>query len=513
MRLVTCLNFATGAEDAGEESMGAPHSSNSGVASLAAYETSLLASSARPGGPASTRFRALIAVATTAAALLTGCAQPGPYTAALAVGPNVGVSIDAKQRVIFSHNVPAPTRDHPEQSFIATCAEPSPDALTAIGVSNGLSLNLGAGPASKAIDLSSAASESAAFIGLRTQSIQILRDQMYRLCEGYAGGAMDSAEFKAMQRRFQSTVMGLLAIEQLTGPVMASQALVLSSAQAHAGASAGDAAVTSAQQAVDAQRQKVTTALQDLNTKQAKVDADNKSISDNADQISAASDTATIDSLKATGKTLQTQLQSDLTDVKNSKVQLTQEQDTLSQLQQDLAQAKSKSSASASSSGELQAAIRANAASTESLSQSVRQIVSDVNATYLRDECLELMARLTMKGTDAGTAPKSDIAVVAGLCSTLLMQAAQERDLGARTLMASAQLKLDEVGLETLKEEDAAAAAARAAAPKPTPAKKAAAKKKVAAADAKPTDGAGTPPATPKPARVAGAGSAASATK
>lgn len=486
------------------------------VAFVAARGISAFAWGRRSDSAKSNRSRVAVLATAVVAAMLTGCAQPGPYTAPLIVGKDVGVSIDAKQRVVFSHGVHIPaTEGHPESDFTATCAEPSPDALTAIGVSNGLSLNLGVGPSSKAIDLTSATSESAAFIGLRTQSIQILRDQMYRLCEGYAGGAMDGAEFKAMQRRFQSTVLGLLAIEQLTGPVVASQALVLSTAQAHAGAGLGDATVTAAQQAVDAQRQKVTTAQQDVNTKQAKVDVDRKAISDNDAQIAAATDASTTDSLKMSGKSLQTQLQSDLLDVKNSQLQLSQERDTLSGLQLALSQAQAKSSASASSSGELQVAMRATAASTDTLAKSVREIVSDVNATYLRDECLELIARLTVSGVKIDNAPKSNIAVVAGLCTELLREAAQERHLEASALFAGAQLKLDEVGLETLKERDAEAAAVRAVSTNAAKTKKSTDKKKsdkTSGTGAKATQGGDSQAGAQKPdPKAVPAGSAASA--
>ena len=56
-------------------------------------------------------------------------------------------------------------------------------------------------------------------IGLRTQSIQLLRDAMYRICEAYWNDALDSESLIAMHRRFQNLMTGLLAIEQLTGAV------------------------------------------------------------------------------------------------------------------------------------------------------------------------------------------------------------------------------------------------------------------------------------------------------
>jgi hypothetical protein len=116
-----------------------------------------------------------------------------------------------------------------------TCAEPSPDAMSALSTSVGGGLS----DPKVAASFAYAQAQSAASIGLRTQSIQLLRDGMYRLCEGYAGGAIDGPEFNRQQRRYQNLMLSLLAIEQLTGAVVARQ---VGLGEGAASASTGDRA-------------------------------------------------------------------------------------------------------------------------------------------------------------------------------------------------------------------------------------------------------------------------------
>lgn len=101
-----------------------------------------------------------------------------------------------------------------------TCAMPSPDALTAAAARGGFQLD-NPGNAGGRIDVG--AMEAAASIGLRTQTIQTLRDGMYRMCEAYAAGGMDEFEYGIMMRRYQSHMVAILAVEQLTGAITPSQ--------------------------------------------------------------------------------------------------------------------------------------------------------------------------------------------------------------------------------------------------------------------------------------------------
>lgn len=96
------------------------------------------------------------------------------------------------------------------------CAEPSPDALTVLAASAAAQVDIeGKGSGS----LAAALSEAGGSMGLRTQSIQLLRDELFRICEAYMNGAIGEIDYRLMKRRVQSHVIALLAIEQLTGPV------------------------------------------------------------------------------------------------------------------------------------------------------------------------------------------------------------------------------------------------------------------------------------------------------
>lgn len=133
------------------------------------------------------------------------------------------ISLDAKQRVVISASVP---------NSAMVCAEPSPDSLSAYGAS--LTGTLSKSPIEQA-QLAAALAEQVASIGLRTQSIQLMRDAMYRACEGYLSGGIAAGEFYSLQRRFQNMTVGLLAIEQLTGAVKAEQAALGTSSAAATG--------------------------------------------------------------------------------------------------------------------------------------------------------------------------------------------------------------------------------------------------------------------------------------
>ncbi len=243
-----------------------------------------------------------------AAALLQGCAYLTTYKADLG-NPDVGVSIDAKQRVVLmapvetkkeevieeaievqapkersnkttgtapstpgdsakaattTHQAPkeqdnkttsiapgtpgdnakanttgnqeAPTFRNTKRTTTTTttkqrrtCAEPSPDALAAISASVGGSFITD--PASSK-QLAAALGESASNIGLRTTSIQLMRDAMYRVCEAYLSGGIDQEQYADLQAHSQSLIVGLLAIEQLTSAVVARQGSITTSAAA-----------------------------------------------------------------------------------------------------------------------------------------------------------------------------------------------------------------------------------------------------------------------------------------
>ena len=153
--------------------------------------------------------------------------------------------IDAKQRAIISvrrdvigadgRRVIGP--DGEPVRDLAVCVEPSPDALQATATA--LAGAVSGETLKTALNLSVSTSESVASIGLRTQTIQLLRDAYYRLCEAFLNDGIDSIAYDVLQRRLQNQIIALLAVEQLTGTVKAGQVALNTSAAGNAGAQAG----------------------------------------------------------------------------------------------------------------------------------------------------------------------------------------------------------------------------------------------------------------------------------
>jgi len=144
--------------------------------------------------------------------------------------------IDAKQRAILAINKPVLGRDGRPVTYwtkdggkkIAStpnvCAEPSPDALQATAAALSGAGNVSRGDLAAALQAAGSTSEAAGSFGLRTQTIQLLRDSYYRLCEAFLNDGLDSISYDVLQRRFQNHIIALLAVEQLTGAVVGAQA-------------------------------------------------------------------------------------------------------------------------------------------------------------------------------------------------------------------------------------------------------------------------------------------------
>lgn len=115
------------------------------------------------------------------------------------------VHLDAQQRlVVFAAN--------------RYCAEPSPDALAAYAAALGFSAPK---LPSKALAASGALNSVAGSIGLRTQSITLMRDTLYRICEGRLNNTLSDEQVAVLMSRSQDLTAVILATEQLTGAVAA----------------------------------------------------------------------------------------------------------------------------------------------------------------------------------------------------------------------------------------------------------------------------------------------------
>lgn len=129
--------------------------------------------------------------------LLTGCA---PYQKSRV--------LEADERLLtYSTRV-----DTAGKNTEVLCPEPSPDALKTLAGSLSLEKE-------DVAALAAAFQESGASIGLRTHSIQLLRDQLYSICQAYGNSGITPSAYRMMLTRNQRNTVALMAIEQLTGVV------------------------------------------------------------------------------------------------------------------------------------------------------------------------------------------------------------------------------------------------------------------------------------------------------
>lgn len=157
-------------------------------------------------------------------------------------------SVDAKQRMILSsyrqfeqNNNGLSTKDMSRRF----CSEPSPDVFSVLAQSVGLGASFGksGNPASieAALNLAVSSSEQGTSIA-RTQTINMLREIMFRTCERYLSGGYDDVELSVQAIRDQRLIVSILAIESLTGAVAPKPVVIGVSGSAGAGAT-GDAIV------------------------------------------------------------------------------------------------------------------------------------------------------------------------------------------------------------------------------------------------------------------------------
>jgi hypothetical protein len=345
----------------------------------------------------------------------SGCAYLTNYTRSLSLDSN-SYALDVKQRVVFSqdrplengsfqHHAAAPgSAGVSSKNWRVICAEPSPDALTVLGSSAAVTGNSGKADAS--LKASFGISENGAFVGLRTTSIQLLRDAMYRLCEGYASGAVSAETYQSLQRRFQSTMMGLIAIEQLTGPVMASNAILMTSVSAQAGVSSGESTVVAAQTQLNEEKQKLLNAELEKNAKAKTLDsatADVARLTKNlADAGTAKADAGVIDGLKSQLNAAIAAKDAASTEFIKAEKYRDLQAENVKSASKNLDEAKSGVTLNAAGNGRFQAAADAVSRSNAEMVNGVFNIVGAINKSYLLDSCFGLYGRLlSSQGSDA----------------------------------------------------------------------------------------------------------------
>ena len=154
-----------------------------------------------------------VAVAVSFALLGTGCAGFGTKTfKEFNINEGTSISIDATQRVILvNDNVLKKGGDGKKTTMV--CAEPSPDALVAAAAHAAAKAdvpNVGGG------ELSGGFAQTASSIGIRTATIQVLRDGYFRACEAAMNGMLDERSYGNILNGIGPVMVGLVAIDGLT---------------------------------------------------------------------------------------------------------------------------------------------------------------------------------------------------------------------------------------------------------------------------------------------------------
>jgi hypothetical protein len=323
---------------------------------------------------------ALLLAATT---LLSACADF--YTVGRRTdlaGGGKAIHLDGQQRLVY------------QNSAGQICAEPSPDAIQAIAAGFGA----GAGVSDKgSAALSSAIQQSTAGIGLRTQSITLMRDALYRICEAYSGGVLLQPDVVQLLQRSQDMSLSVLAIEQLTGAVVAKQVVLQGSANSTAASE-----VTSIKDQLAAARedekQKLTAmreAEDKYKTDKAKLDAmDKPDLDPKPDPTELADLKKLVGEEKAAAETAAT----DYADAKSAR----------EAIEKVFGAAKANASATASGTGQFSTdggnGKTIDKDTAEVISKAVYQIVSDtLNKGHLTDTCINYLS--ANPGSRARVAP------------------------------------------------------------------------------------------------------------
>lgn len=216
--------------------------------------------------------------------VLAGCEATGSTHSKWSGKSGDAIFTDASQRGVYRVSRKAETGNTVYEGF---CAEPSPDAVAALAETLGLELSI---TDKGSLGFTNSTSESAASIGLRTAAIQTLRDVMYRNCEAYALGGVTAIGLETLQRRFQSTIVAILAIEQLTGAIRAPAASVVAGAGSGSAETIADLTkqTETARAALNQAKASAEKNASEYKDAKTKLDSSNKYLSDNKSGADAA---------------------------------------------------------------------------------------------------------------------------------------------------------------------------------------------------------------------------------
>lgn len=320
--------------------------------------------------------------ATTLVALsVSGCANLTSISrttdATMPGGEGTAIHLDAQQRLVYS-------------DARALCAEPSPDAMTAIASSFGGGLSA---PGQGAASVAAALQQSAASIGLRTQSITLMRDQLYRICEAYHNNALNDADVANLLERSQDLTLAVLSVEQLTGAVAAQQAVLGGGANSRASANLVETAA--ALKAARLQEKQAKDALERATTAR---DLQKKTVETKQAAYDAATEAAAKDKAKNELESAKSELVADEKAVADADAEYKVAQENTKAIEENLDAATTSASAAAYGSGSFGSArgggLTLDKDSVKAVSDAVDRIVGRVvNKSHLTNACINLMSR------------------------------------------------------------------------------------------------------------------------
>lgn len=140
-----------------------------------------------------------LAMVASLVTLVTGCVGTKTFKE-FNINEGTSISIDATQRVVLVKGD-------------KVCAEPSPDAMVVAAANAALKGDVaGYG----GVEVSGGFSQTASTIGIRTVTIQLLRDGYFRACEASMNEMVDTAGYERILKGIGPVMAGLVAIDALT---------------------------------------------------------------------------------------------------------------------------------------------------------------------------------------------------------------------------------------------------------------------------------------------------------
>lgn len=291
------------------------------------------------------------------------------------------IHLDAQQRLVFVKPKAAETNADMRAKRYIYCAEPSPDALASYAASLGLST---ISPSQNELSLAAALQSPTGSIGLRTQSITLMRDALYRICEAYNNGALNEPLVAALLQRSQDLTAVVLAVEQLTGAVAANQVILTPHSSASASAN-----LLSQQQALDQ-------AERDVQTKQEDVVQKKKTVEQKEEEYKQATAAASADTenaeKEAAAKRTQTELAAAREELKQAERRLEEATEVRDAIRASREVAITNTNAENRSSGQFSTLVQRRQLSDEAataIAESVENLVTKVlEKPYTKNACL-----------------------------------------------------------------------------------------------------------------------------